>query len=76
MTWLPKDHAIFSCLNHIDAMRFREGKGDWKETSTAHALMGMNIGCRAAIIFSPIDVSWGWDAAKKPIEGGFAVRSG
>ncbi len=74
MSWLPKDHAIFSCLNHIDSMKFREGSGDWKEVPPA--LMGMNIGCRAAIIFSPVDVSWGWDAGRKPIEGGILFDQG
>jgi hypothetical protein len=74
MGWLPPDHPIFSCLNHIDSMRFREGKGEWKETKPA--LMGMNIGCRAAIIFSPVDVSWGWDAGRKPIEGGTLFDQG
>ena len=39
-------------------------------------LMGMNIGCRAAILFSPYDVSWGWDADKKPIEGGILFDQG
>ena len=30
----------------------------------------VNIGTRAAVIFSPIDLSCGWDADKNPIEGG------
>ncbi|MGN6368400.1 MAG: DUF4159 domain-containing protein [Phycisphaerae bacterium] len=70
MGWLPADHPIYSCLHRIDSMKFREGDGAWKETDRNHILMGMNIGCRAAIIYSPIDVSWGWDANAHPITGG------
>lgn len=76
MGWLPKDHPIYSCLNKINRMRFREGDAAWKETSADTVLMGMNIGCRAAIIFSPVDVSWGWDADKKPIKGGLLFDQG
>ena len=36
----------------------------------------MNIGCRAAIIYSPIDISWGWDANAKPIKGGILFDQG
>jgi hypothetical protein len=72
MGWLPPDHPIYSCLHKIEQMRSRKDDGPWMATDKdqRHLLMGMNIGCRAAIIFSPIDVSWGWDAAKKPIIGG------
>ncbi|MCL2640517.1 MAG: DUF4159 domain-containing protein [Phycisphaerales bacterium] len=72
MGWLPPDHPVYSCLHRIEQMRFRENDGPWMSTDKdqKHMLMGMNIGCRAAIIFSPVDVSWGWDANKKPIIGG------
>jgi len=76
MGWLPGDHPIYSCLHRIDSMRFREGDGEWKETDRNHILMGMNIGCRAAIIYSPIDVSWGWDAEQHPIKGGILFDQG
>ena len=51
-------------------MRFRKDDGPWQEADYRTLLMGMNIGCRAAIIYSPIDISWGWDANAKPIMGG------
>ncbi len=79
MGWLAPDHPIYSCLHRIDTMKFRDGEGPWQQMSIHPAagqpggkgfLMGMNIGCRAAIIYSPIDVSWGWDANAKPIPGG------
>ena len=67
MGWLPPDHPIYSCLHRIDVMKFRDGDGPWQQLNIRQPggkgfLMGMNIGCRAAIIFSPIDLSWGWDA--------------
>jgi hypothetical protein len=75
MGWLPPDHPIYSCLHRIDVMKFREGDGPWQQLNIRQPggkgfLMGMNIGCRAAIIYSPIDISWGWDANAKPIKGG------
>ena len=75
MGWLPPDHPIYSCLHRIDVMKFRQDDGPWQQINIRQPggkgfLMGMNIGCRAAIIYSPIDVSWGWDANAKPIKGG------
>ncbi len=68
MAAIPLDHPIYSCLNKITTMHVRDGSGPWKEVPAY--LQAMYIGCRAAIIFSPIDISWGWDANAKPIEGG------
>jgi hypothetical protein len=76
MGWLPADHPLYSCLHRIDSMKFREGDGPWKQTDRNHILMGMNIGCRAAIIYSPVDVSWGWDAGAHPIKGGLLFDQG
>lgn len=73
---LPPDHPIYSCLNRIDTMKFRDSDGPWQQLNIREQggskgfLMGMNIGCRAAILYSPIDISWGWDANAKPIKGG------
>lgn len=76
MGWLPPDHPIYSCLHKVEKMRFREGDGPWKEADYRTLLMGMNIGCRAAIIYSPIDISWGWDANARPIKGGILFDQG
>lgn len=75
MGWLPPDHPIYSCLHRMDTMKYREGEEAWKQIDIRQPggkgfLMGMNIGCRAAVIFSPIDVSWGWDVNAKLIKGG------
>ncbi len=85
MGWLPPDHPIYSCLHRVDTMKFRDGDGPWQQMSihpppgepaAKGFLMGMNIGCRAAILFSPIDISWGWDANAKPIKGGVLFDQG
>jgi hypothetical protein len=68
MKLIPTDHPLYSCLNKISAMQVREDSKPMQ--SVPPLLKGMNIGCRLAIIYSPIDVSWGWDVKKNPIEGG------
>lgn len=74
MAAIPMDHPIYHCLHNIDTMRIRQGKGEWVQKKAY--LEAMYIGCRAAIIFSPIDISWGWDAERKPIEGGILYDQG
>ena len=76
MGWLPPDHPIYSCLHRIDTMKVRDGDGPWKQLDRRTILKGMNIGCRAAIIYSPIDISWGWDANSHPIKGGILFDQG
>lgn len=64
-------HPIYSSYYPIDAMRVRRGKEPWQTVPTAAGLLEtVNIGTRAAVIFSPIDLSCGWDANANPIEGG------
>ncbi len=64
-------HPIFSSYYPIDQMRVRKGSNPWQTLPTdAGVLYTVNIGTRAAVIFSPIDLSCGWDANANPIEGG------
>lgn len=65
------DHPIFSSFHKIEQMRIYAGKQPVKTVPTsAGVLETINIGTRAAVIFSPIDMSCGWDASQDPIEGG------
>ncbi|QOV89153.1 DUF4159 domain-containing protein [Humisphaera borealis] len=65
------DHAIFSSFHKIEQMRIYAGKNPVKTVPTsAGVLETVNIGTRAAVIFSPVDMSCGWDASRNPIEGG------
>jgi len=65
---IPTDHPLFSTYYPIDTMRVRKGTDAWKQIPPY--LEVVNIGTRAAVIFSPIDLSTGWDAESNPIEGG------
>jgi hypothetical protein len=65
---VPTDHPIFSAYHDITQMRVRKGADAWKEIPPY--LETINIGTRAAVIFSPIDLSCGWDADAHPIPGG------
>ncbi len=58
MAPLPLDSPIYSCLNRIRTMDVRDSLGPWKKIPVY--LQAMYVGCRAAIIFSPVDMSWGW----------------
>jgi Domain of unknown function (DUF4159) len=65
---VPTDHPLFTSYYDIESMRVRQGLEPWKQIPPL--LETINIGTRAAVIFSPIDLSCGWDADKHPIDGG------
>jgi hypothetical protein len=65
---IPTDHPIFSAYHDITSMKVRVGTDPWKVVPPY--LETINIGTRAAVIFSPIDLSCGWDADANPIPGG------
>ena len=56
---LPPDHPIFSCYYKLGEMEHRDNEG--KYFKQAPQLMGINIGCRTAVIFSPYDLACAWD---------------
>lgn len=68
MAGIPTDHPIYSSFHTIKQMRVRSGRDPWK--TVPPYLETINIGTRAAVIFSPIDLSCGWDAEANPIVGG------
>ncbi len=74
MAPIPTDHPIFSSFHQITSMRVRKGSEPWK--TVPPYLEVLNIGTRAAVIFSPIDLSCGWDADANPIEGGVLFDQG
>jgi len=65
---LDTDSYIFNAYYPIKTMRVRDGSKDFK--STPPLLEAVYLGCRPAIIFSPVDLNVGWDVVKFPIEGG------
>lgn len=69
---IPTDHPLFSSFAPISDMRVRKNSEPFKKIPPY--LETINIGTRAAIIFSPIDLSCGWDIDKNPIEGATAYH--
>ncbi|MBS3733681.1 MAG: DUF4159 domain-containing protein [Phycisphaerae bacterium] len=60
----PLLHAHFT----IDRMRVRRGTEPFKRMKPY--LEAVYLGCRPAVIFSPIDLNCGWNVVKHPIPGG------
>ena len=65
---IPTDHPVFSSFYQVKNMKVRKGTDPWK--TVPPYLEVINVGTRAAVIFSPIDLSCGWNADANPIEGG------
>ena len=59
MQLLTPDHPVFSCYYKLGEMEHRDNEG--KYFKQAPQLMGINIGCRTAVIFSPYDLACAWD---------------
>ncbi len=77
---IDTDSPLFHAYYDISRMRVRKDSEPFK--SMPPYIEAVYLGCRPAIIFSPIDLNCGWDVAAKPIEGGIlyhqndAVRLG
>ena len=65
---IDSDSPLFSAYYPIKTMRVRKDKNPFQNMKPY--LEAIYLGCRPAIIFSPIDLNCGWDVAKNPIEGG------
>lgn len=65
---IDTDNYIYHSFFNIEQMRVREDDKDFK--SIPPYLEVVFVGCRAGIIYSPIDLNCGWDVAKNPIQGG------
>jgi hypothetical protein len=62
MDRLELDHPVFRAFHKYESVNFRTFKGKTKsDTVGPPDLYGINLGCRAAVIFSPWDLSCGWD---------------
>ncbi len=77
---IDTDSPLFHAYFDIGRMRVRKDSEPFK--SMPPYIEAIYMGCRPAIIFSPIDLNCGWDVAANPIEGGIlyhqddAVRLG
>ncbi|MGB2822325.1 MAG: DUF4159 domain-containing protein [Phycisphaerae bacterium] len=65
---IDTDSPLFHAYFDISKMRVRKDAEPFK--AMPPYLEAVYLGCRPAIIFSPIDLNCGWDVEKNPIEGG------
>ncbi|MBN1902590.1 DUF4159 domain-containing protein [Candidatus Sumerlaeota bacterium] len=68
---LPPEHPLFSCYAPVDEIVYFN---DNQKATARMVLEGVNIGCRAAIIFSPYDITCGWAGEIYPEGRHVAVR--
>ena len=62
------DSPLFNAYYPIKTMRMRR---DDKPFETRKPYMeAVYLGCRPAIVYSPVDLNCGWDVARNPITGG------
>jgi len=78
---LELDHPIFRAYYPYTNVHYRRYEGNVRHDFQAPPqLMGLNIGCRTAVIFTPWDMSCGWDehvhAHGERILPGDAIRLG
>lgn len=65
---VDSDSPLFGAYYDITRMRVRKDAEPFMTKSPF--LEAVYLGCRPAIIFSPIDLNCGWDVARRPIKGG------
>ena len=56
---LPHEHPLFHCFFDIDEVTFQEGTVVARKAPPE--ILGIEVGCRAAVLFSRYDLSCGWD---------------
>ncbi len=62
------DSPLFRSYFRITTMRVR--RSDEPFVTRDPYIEAVYVGCRPAVIFSPIDLNCGWDVARYPIKGG------
>lgn len=63
---LPSDHPVYSAFHKIESVKYQRGRSD-KKTAPPY-LEGINIGCRTAVFFAPIDLANGWYGQNPPVD--------
>ncbi len=69
LTDVDSDSPLHYAFYPIKKMRFRADDKPFR-TKDPPFLKAVYLGCRPAIIYSPIDLNCGWDVVKNPIQGG------
>lgn len=64
---LQVDHPVFRAFYEYSNVHYFEIESGWKNTYQGPPhLLGMNLGTRTAVIFSPFDMTCGWDEFYAP----------
>jgi len=61
---LPPEEPIFASYYKLDNLTYK--KGDGTTFTEPPCLEGINVGCRTGVIFSPRDLTCGWDGHEHP----------
>lgn len=65
---IEPDSHLYHCYYNITQMRIRKNTEPFQSKKPYFECV--YLGCRPAIIYSPIDLNCGWDVVNHPIEGG------
>lgn len=65
---IDTDSPLFHAYFPVQEMRVRKNREPFRRMKPY--LEAVYLGCRPAIVYSPIDLNCGWDVARNPIEGG------
>lgn len=75
---LPPDHPLYHCYYDVPEVTYSPATGI--EDKTPPPLEGIDVGCRTAIVFTPYDMSCGWDmhthGTCKGIQANVSLRLG
>ncbi len=61
VTRLPLDHPVFLGLNRIEKVKYSPEAAKERKDGLPF-LLGLDLGCRTAVFFSPYDMCCGWDS--------------
>ncbi len=61
---LTPDDPIFSSYYKLNAFTYQKADGSRHED--APCLEGLSVGCRTAVVYSPVDLTCGWDGHDHP----------
>ncbi len=64
---IPADHALFSSVFHLDAVRYTPAVLAAKPGLTAPVLEGIQVGGDLRVIYSPYDLEAGWSGCEYPL---------
>lgn len=61
---LPPDDPLFASYYRVNQFNYQ--RGDGSRYTDAPCLEGITIGCRTAVVYSPADLTCGWDGHDHP----------